>query len=195
MLSLIRGWLGMSGPGERLLSCWPMFGTARPAGILWWRSQQGCVELQHVGSGFLQAKWARSGRGGWCLRWVHKKPQKLEESSNLGRALQNTLGCFPQEWFAVASGHHTRLELGTETTVCLIWDKFKLEMRRFFLISDQITGNIVKISYLGDFVVCGTTRIILSPLKYWLPVTWPAAIKQWETWKNKQKSQLREFGN
>lgn len=78
----------------------------------------------------------------------------------------------------MASGHHTRLELGTETTVCLIWDKFKLEMRRFFLISNQITGNIVKISYLGDFVVCGTTRIILSPLKYWLPVTWPAAIKQ-----------------
>lgn len=62
----------------------------------------------------------------------------------------------------------------------------------FFLIPNQITGNIVKIAYLGDFVVSRTTRIILSPLKYWLPVTWPAAIKQW---KNKQKSQLREFGN
>lgn len=78
----------------------------------------------------------------------------------------------------MVSGHHTRLKLGTETTVCLIWDRFKLEMRTFHLISNQITENIVKIAYLGDFVVSGTTRIILSSLKYWCPVTWPAAIKQ-----------------
>lgn len=41
---------------------------------------------------------------------------KSWREAQLREVLQNTLGCLPQGWFAVASGHHTWLKAGTETT-------------------------------------------------------------------------------
>lgn len=135
MLSVIRGWLGLAGSGERLTCLWQR------------RSRWGFMVLitarlsgaAALGSAFLQAKNGQDqGEEDAPGEFIRKL-----RSWRKAQALQNTLGCFPRGWFAVASGHHTRLKLGTETTVCLIWDRFKLEMRRFFLISNQITEKTV----------------------------------------------------
>lgn len=67
-------------------------------------------------------------------KWIHVKPQKVEAKQMLGASTSEDTGWFFLTVVCGSSSHHTSLKPGAETRVCLIWAKFKLETRRFFLV-------------------------------------------------------------
>lgn len=72
--------------------------------------------------------------------------EKVEAKHRVRAGTSEDTGLFFLMVVCSASGHYTIPKTGTETRVCLIWAKFKLEIRRVFLVSNP---NTVKVAYLG----------------------------------------------
>lgn len=86
-------------------------------------------------------------------KWIHVKPQKVEAKQMLGASTSEDTGLFFLMVICGASSHYTSLKPGTETRVCHIWAKFKLETRRFFLVSNPNDWKYCEDMLSGRF--CG----------------------------------------